>query len=55
MAACARAFFKLDKPGSFQRAFQRILEINSWNNLNQVLSFIYFLFTSNLLTKPKQF
>jgi hypothetical protein len=36
MAACARAFFKIDPPGSFQRAFQRILEINSWNNLSQV-------------------
>lgn len=36
MAACARAFFKIEGPGAFQRAFQKILEINGWNNLNQV-------------------
>lgn len=45
MAACARAFFKLDKPGSFQKAFQKILEINSWNNLNQEI----------LISTPRRF
>lgn len=45
MAACARAFFKMDPPGSFQRAFQKILEINSWNNLNQEI----------LISTPRRF
>ena len=35
MCACARAFFKLDGEGAFQRAYQRILETNGWNNLAQ--------------------
>lgn len=33
--ACARVFFKTDKPGSFARAHQAILELNSWENLTQ--------------------
>ena len=35
IAACARPFWKLDPPGSFARAHQRILEINNWDNLSQ--------------------
>lgn len=35
IASCARAFFKLDPPGGFQRAFQKILDINGWDNLSQ--------------------
>lgn len=45
MAACARAFFKADGEGAFQRAFQRILEINNWNNLNQEI----------LISTPRRF
>ena len=45
MAACARAFFKLDSPGTFQRAFQHILEINGWNNLSQEI----------LISTPRRF
>lgn len=45
MAACARAFFKLDPPGSFQRAYQRILEINNWDNLSQEI----------LISTPRRF
>ena len=35
IAACARPFWKLDPPGSFARAHQRILEINGWESLSQ--------------------
>jgi hypothetical protein len=35
IAACARPFWKLDPPGSFARAHQKILDINSWDNLAQ--------------------
>jgi L-lactate utilization protein LutB len=45
IAACARAFFKLDGPGSFQRAYQHVLEINGWNNLNQEI----------LISTPRRF
>jgi hypothetical protein len=33
--ACARVFFKTDPPGSFARAHQKILDLNSWDNLAQ--------------------
>jgi len=45
IAACARAFFKLDEPGSFQRAYQHVLEINGWSNLNQEI----------LISTPRRF
>jgi hypothetical protein len=45
IAACARAFFKLDEVGSFQRAYQHILEINGWSNLNQEI----------LISTPRRF
>jgi hypothetical protein len=45
IAACARAFFKLDEAGSFQRAYQHILEINGWSNLNQEI----------LISTPRRF
>ena len=35
IAACARPFWKLDPPGSFARAHQKILDINNWDNLAQ--------------------
>jgi hypothetical protein len=35
IAACARPFWKLDPPGSFARAHQKILETNGWDNLSQ--------------------
>lgn len=35
IAACARPFWKLDPPGSFARAHQKILDVNSWDNLAQ--------------------
>lgn len=35
IAACARPFFKIDPPGSFARAHQKILEINQWDSLAQ--------------------
>ena len=33
--ACSRVFFKTDPPGSFARAHQALLELNSWDNLSQ--------------------
>lgn len=36
IAACARPFWKLDPPGSFARAHQKILDVNNWDNLAQV-------------------
>jgi hypothetical protein len=35
IAACARPFWKLDPPGSFARAHQKILDVNNWDNLAQ--------------------
>jgi hypothetical protein len=35
IAACARPFWKLDPPGSFARAHQKILDFNNWDNLAQ--------------------
>jgi hypothetical protein len=35
IAACARPFWKLDPPGSFARAHQKILETNNWDSLSQ--------------------
>jgi hypothetical protein len=32
IAACARPFWKLDPPGSFARAHQKILEMNAWDS-----------------------
>lgn len=45
LAATTRAFFKLDPPGSFQKSFQAILEINGWDNLNQEI----------LISTPRRF
>jgi hypothetical protein len=45
IAACARAFFKMDEAGSFQRAYQHVLEINGWSNLNQEI----------LISTPRRF
>jgi len=33
--ACSRIFFKHDGPGAFDRAHQKILEINGWDSLPQ--------------------
>jgi hypothetical protein len=33
--ACARIFWKTEKPGSFARDHQRILEVNGWSSLSQ--------------------
>ena len=33
--ACSRVFFKTDAPGSFARAHQVLLELNSWDSLSQ--------------------
>ena len=35
--ACSRVFFKTDRPGTFARAHQVLLELNSWDNLSQVV------------------
>ena len=35
IAACARPFWKLDPPGAFARAHQKILEMNDWESLSQ--------------------
>jgi hypothetical protein len=45
LASCARAFFKIDGPGAFQRSFQRIMEVNGWNDLNQEI----------LISTPRRF
>lgn len=45
IAACARPFWKLDPPGSFARAHQRILEINNWDSLSQEI----------LISTPRRF
>lgn len=39
MASCARAFFKLDSPGEFQRSFQRILEASKLCSCHPRLSY----------------
>lgn len=33
--AGSRPFWKLDPPGSFARAHQKILDLNNWDNLAQ--------------------
>jgi hypothetical protein len=33
--ACARIFWKTEKPGAFAREHQRILEVNGWASLSQ--------------------
>lgn len=45
LAASARVFFKLDPAGSFQRAHQKILEINNWQHLKQEI----------LISTPRRF
>ena len=35
MCACARVFWKFEKPGVFARDHQRILQTNSWDHLSQ--------------------
>jgi len=43
--ACARVFYKLEPPGSFERAHKRILEINGWDCLAQEI----------LISTPRRF
>lgn len=45
LGASARAFFKLDGPGAFQRAHHRVMEINQFENLNQEI----------LISTPRRF
>ena len=45
IAACARPFWKLDPPGAFARAHQKILDINNWDNLAQEI----------LISTPRRF
>lgn len=45
IAACARPFWKLDPPGSFARAHQKILDVNNWDNLAQEI----------LISTPRRF
>jgi len=33
--ACARIFWKYEKPGSFAKDHQKILEVNGWDHLSQ--------------------
>lgn len=35
MRACARVFWKTEKPGQFARDHQKILQFNGWDNLSQ--------------------
>lgn len=46
LAACARPFWKLDPPGSFARAHQKILDVNGWESLAQVHFWLLFLFVN---------
>lgn len=45
IGASCRAFFKLDPPGSFERAYQRLLEVNNWDTLAQEI----------LISTPRRF
>jgi hypothetical protein len=45
IAACARPFWKLDPPGAFARAHQKILDVNNWDNLAQEI----------LISTPRRF
>ena len=45
IAACARPFWKIDPPGSFARAHQKILDVNNWENLAQEI----------LISTPRRF
>ncbi len=44
MAACARPFWKLDPPGAFARAHQKILDVNGWESLAQARICFFFFF-----------
>jgi len=35
MRACARVFWKTEKPGQFSRDHQKILQFNGWDHLSQ--------------------
>jgi len=35
MRACARVFWKTEKPGQFARDHQKILQVNGWDHLSQ--------------------
>lgn len=35
MRACARVFWKTEKPGQFARDHQKILQFNGWDHLSQ--------------------
>lgn len=35
MRACARVFWKTEKPGQFSRDHQKILQCNGWDHLSQ--------------------
>ena len=43
--ACARIFWKTEKPGTFARDHQKILELNGWESLSQEV----------LITTPRRF
>ena len=43
--ACARIFYKMEPPGTFQRDRQRLLQGNGWNNLSQEI----------LISTPRRF
>lgn len=45
LGASARAFFKIDGPGAFQRAHQKIMQIHQFDNLNQEI----------LISTPRRF
>jgi hypothetical protein len=45
IAACARPFWKIDQPGAFAKAHQKILDLNSWENLAQEI----------LISTPRRF
>lgn len=35
LRACARIFYKRERPGTFQRDHQKLLQLNGWKNLSQ--------------------
>jgi hypothetical protein len=45
LRGCSRVFFKLEAPGSFERAHKKILEINGWDCLQQEI----------LISTPRRF
>lgn len=45
LCATARAFWKLESPGQFARDYQRILEVNGWDEISQEI----------LISTPRRF